>query len=777
MTQLPVPDSAFAGVVTELAADSTPARPKIQLPPAHAPNVVVVMLDDVGFGAPDTFGGPIPMPTLSRVASAGVRYNQFHTTALCSPSRAALLTGRNHHSAHMGAIGEIAYGFPGYDGIIPRSTATVAEVLRLSGYTTALFGKAHVTPMWETSPAGPFDRWPTGLGFDRFYGFLGAETSQWEPALIDQTTPIEPHLGNEAYHLTEDLATQSIAWIRQQRAAAPSKPFFIYFSPGAAHSPHHVGPEWIAKFKGRFDDGWDQLRIDTHARQLAMGAIPAGTTLTPRPEQLPSWEEYPDRYKPVATRLMEVYAGFLAHTDAQVGRLVDELELQGIWDNTLFIYISGDNGASAEGTLHGAWSSPSFQNGRPEDPEWLLAHIDDFGSAKCENHYNAAWAWALDSPFQWTKQVASHFGGTRNGVAISWPEGIKSRGELRTQFHHIIDVAPTILEAAGIASPDEVGGIEQRPLEGVAMNYTFDESMVASRHRTQYFEILGNRALYHDGWIASCFHGRVPWIRSQAMPFGDGAEHWELYRITDDFSQGHDVAGEFPEKLEELKALFDIEATKFDVYPLSDETVSRGLPHNRPSHLDGVQSLTLYPENVRMSELSAVNFKNTSFDIAAFVTVPLSGGAGVLICQGGSMAGWSFYLSENGIPSYHYNFFGHELTTIAAPNPIAPGNHILGVRFVYDGGGLGKGGEVHLFVNGAEVAVGRIEATVPFIFSMSGETMDVGIDSCSPAGPYPAQFPFTGRIEKINVELYPKLSADSHADFEAGLFRGALAQH
>ena len=383
----------------------------------------------------------------------------------------------------MGAIGEIAYGYPGYDGVIPRSTATIAEVLRLNGYSTSMFGKGHVTPLWETSPAGPFDRWPTGLGFDRFYGFLGAECSQWEPALYDQTTPIEPALGRDDYHLTEDLADQAIAWLRQQQAGAPDLPFFMYFSPGATHSPHHVWPEWIDRFTGQFDAGWDVLREQTHARQLEQGVIPSGTMLTPRPEQLPAWDDYDDRYKPVAARLMEVYAGFLAHTDAQVGRLVDELENLGVWQDTLFIYVSGDNGASAEGTLNGVWSAPSFQNGVPEDPEWLLEHIDDFGSKRCENHFNAAWAWALDAPFQWTKQVASHFGGTRNGIAISWPEGIAARGELRSQFHHVIDIVPTILTAAGIEEPDQVSGIAQKPVEGVPMNYSFDAPARAEHAR------------------------------------------------------------------------------------------------------------------------------------------------------------------------------------------------------------------------------------------------------------------------------------------------------
>jgi arylsulfatase A-like enzyme len=775
-TQLPTPDAPFAGVVEPLAADSTPARPEIRRPPAGAPNVVVVLLDDVGFGAPGTFGGPVPTPALDRVAAAGLRYNRFHTTAMCSPTRAALLTGRNHHSAHMGAISEIAYGFPGYDGVIPRSTATVAEVLRLNGYSTAMIGKAHVTPMWETSPAGPFDRWPTGLGFDHFYGFMGAESSQWEPGLYAQTTPIEPHVGRDDYHLTEDLADQAIGWMRQQRAAAPDLPFFLYFSPGATHSPHHVWPEWIEKFRGRFDEGWDRLREEIHARQIELGVIPPDTKLTPRPEQLPAWDDYDDRYKPVAARLMEVYAGFLAHTDAQVGRLLDALEDLGIWENTLFFYVTGDNGASAEGTLHGAWSAPSFQNGLPEDPEWLLAHIEDFGSDRCENHFNAAWAWALDSPLQWMKQVASHFGGTRNGLAISWPAGTATAGELRTQFHHVIDIAPTIYEAAGITEPTKVNGIEQKPVEGVPMGYSFDDPLAPSTHVTQYFEILGNRALYHDGWVACCFHGRVPWIRTQALPFGEEHETWELYRLDDDFSQAVDLAVEYPEKLAELQALFDVEARRYDVYPLSDETVGRGLPHNRPSHLDGVRHFVLYPENVRLSELATVNVKNTSFDMTARLVVPAGGAQGVVICQGGVMAGWSLYLDSDGRPTYLYNYYGHELTAIAGADPLPAGAVALGVVFDYDGGGLGKGGGVRLTVDGTDVAAGRIERTVPFVFSMSGETLDVGIDTCSPVGPYPHHFAFTGTIDRVEIELRSDLAEPDRRNFEDGQLRGAISQ-
>jgi arylsulfatase A-like enzyme len=763
---------SFTGKIGTTASESQPDKPTIVHPPQGAPNVVVVLLDDVGFGTSSTFGGPIPMPTLNALAQQGLRYNQFHTTALCSPTRAALLTGRNHHSAHMGAISEIATGFPGYDSIIPKSAASIGEVLRQNGYNTAWFGKGHVTPMWEVSPAGPFDRWPTGLGFERFYGFIGGETSQWEPALYDQTTPVAPYHDKENYHLTEDLVDQCIGWMRNQKTSAPDKPFFIYFAPGAGHSPHHVAKEWIEKFKGQFDQGWDKMRDETYQRQLKLGVIPPDTKLTPRPDQIPAWDEYPDRYKPFAARLMEVYAGFMAHTDAQIGRIVESIQELDAWENTLFLYIVGDNGASAEGTIHGAWSCPAYQNGQPEDPEWLLAHMDDFGSARCENHYNVGWAWGLDAPFQWMKQVASHFGGTRNGMVISWPKRIKDAGGLRTQFHHIIDIAPTVLEAVGIAAPDEVNGIKQKPIEGVSMLYSFANKDAPSTHTTQYFEILGNRAIYHDGWIASCFHGRLPWIRTQNVPFGPD-EKWELYNIIKDYSQSEDLAGKHPEKLKELQALFDQEARKYNVYPLDDNTTQRSLPHNRPSLIEGRTKFTYYRDNVRMPELAIVNLKNTSFDLTAELVIPSGGAEGVVVCQGGNMAGWSLYVRD-GKPIYFYNCLGHDMFTVEADTPLPTGDVTLKLGFDYDGGGLGKGGTGRLIVNGKTVAEGRVEKTVPFIFSMSGETFDVGEDTGSPVGPYEHGFPFTGTIKKVEIELRSMPDAAAQHAMHEGQVDAAL---
>jgi arylsulfatase len=627
--------------------------------------------------------------------------------------------------------------------------------------------------MWETSPAGPFDRWPTGLGFERFYGFLGGEASQFEPALFDQTTPVEAHVGKENYHLTEDLADQCIKWLRTQKTSAPDKPFFAYFPAGACHSPLQAPPEWIEKFRGQFDQGWDKLREETYARQIKSGVIPAGTQLTPRPEAIPSWDEYPDRYKPVASRLMEVWAAFLAHADAQIGRMVDAIQDLGVWDNTLFFYIVGDNGASGEGTLHGDWSCPAYQNGVPEDPEWLLAHIDDFGTARCENHFNVGWAWALDAPFQWMKQIASHFGGTRNGMVVSWPEKIHDRGGLRSQFHHVIDIMPTILEAAHLPQPGVVNGTPQKPIEGVSMVYSFDNAQSPSTHHTQYFEVLGNRGIYHEGWIASCFHGRVPWVRSQTMPFDGPNEKWELYNIAVDFSQSQDLAAAYPQKLGDLRALFDKECRKYNVYPLDDNTTMRALPENRPSLVAGKTRFTYYRDNVRMPELAVVNMKNTSFELTAELEIPSAGAEGVIVCQGGNMAGWSLYV-EQGKPVYHYNWMGHEHYRVAGNEPLPAGNVLVKLVFDYDGGGLGKGGNARLTVNGGPAAAGRIEKTVPFVFSMSGETMDVGEDTGAPVGPYPPGSPFTGVIRKIQIEVKPALDAKAKQDTAEGEFAGAL---
>jgi len=765
----------FAGKIERLFEDATPQRLKLSQPAQGKPNVVIVMLDDVGFGSVETFGGPIPAPGVDRIAAEGLKFNQFHTTALCSPTRAALLTGRNHHSVHMGGITEIANSFPAYDSAIPKESATLAEILKQNGYSTGCFGKWHLTPSWEQNPAGPFDRWPTGQGFERFYGILGAEASHWEPPVYDQTTPIEPHLNQPGYHLTEDLADQAIHWIQQQKAAAPDRPFFCYFAPAAVHAPHHVDESWVTPFKGQFDGGWDALRQAIFDKQLAAGVIPPGTRLTDRPEEVPSWSEYPDRYKPVASRLMEVFAGFLAHTDAQVDRVFQTLVDLGEFDNTLVIYLTGDNGASAEGTIHGAWSAPSFQNGVHEDPEWLLEHMADFGTDRCENHFNVGWAWALDAPFQWMKQVASHFGGTRNALAVSWPKGMgAAAGELRDQFHHVIDLMPTVLDVVGIEAPAVVNGVDQMPIHGTSMRYCFTEPAAESRRQTQYFEILGNRAIYHDGWIASCFHGRLPWIRFAGFKFDGPEEVWELYNIAEDFSQSNDLADVYPDRLAALKALFDSEAEAMDVYPLRDASARRGGEYAVPHSLEGHDRIVYNRHHVRMPEHSVLNLKNVSHQISAKVVLDDLCSQGVIACQGGNMAGWSLYLDQAGCPTYLYNWFGHELTFVASTTPLDAGAYEIILTYHHDGG-FGAGGEAVLSVNGVSVASNRIPRTVPVIYSMSGETFDVGRDTGSPVGPYPHNFVFTGTIESVTLERLSQASEATKKAERKGQFQASLS--
>ena len=774
MTKLPNATPEFSGSISKTISQSTPRKLTAPQAPKGAPNVLLIMLDDVGFGSFGNFGGPVDTPGLNKIAKNGLRYNQFHTTALCSPTRAALLTGRNHHTVHMGGITEIANSFPGYDSAIPPESATIAQVLRMSGYSTACFGKWHLTPSWEQSPAGPFDRWPTGMGFDRFYGIMGAESSQYEPPVYDQTTPIAPHIGKPDYHLTEDLADQTISWMQRQKASSPDKPFFCYFSTPAVHAPHHVPREWIEKYKGKFDSGWDSLRNEIYERQLKLGVIPQGTALTKRPEQIPAWDDYPERYRPVAQRLMETFAGFLAHTDAQIARVINALDDLNIAENTLVVYITGDNGASAEGTIHGAWSAPSFQNGVPEDPEWLLDHIDDFGTARCENHFNVGWAWALDSPFQWMKQVASHFGGTRNAIAISWPKKIKAAGELRTQFHHVIDIAPTIYEVAGIQAPEFVNGIKQMPIHGTSMTYSFESASSPSTHKTQYFEILGNRAMYHEGWIASCFHGRLPWIRLQGFEFDGPQEVWELYNVAEDFSQAVDLAKSEPKKLKELQELFERHAKEFGIYPLRDPGSPRNGDFAVPHSLDGFNKIKYTSAHTRMPESSVINLKNCSYRINAEIKITNKSDSGVIACQGGNMAGWSLYLDEHTKPVFHYNLFGHEHFSFKSETPLKLGHQSIEVLFAYDGG-FGAGGTVSLSVNGSEVSRGQITKTVPLVFSMSGETFDVGVDTGSPVGPYRHNFECTAQIESVTLERLDEPPKEILEKMREGEFRASLS--
>jgi len=765
---LPKATPPFTGRVDRLLENAEPRRLQARQAPGKAPNILLVMLDDVGFGSFSSFGGPVDAPGFQSVADRGLLYNQFHTTALCSPTRATLLTGRQHHSVHMGGITEIANSFPGYDSQIPLEAASVAQILQMSGYGTSCFGKWHLTPSWEQGPAGPYDRWPTGMGFDRFYGIIGAEASHWEPAAYDQTTPISPHINRPGYHLTEDLADQAINWMERHRVSAPDRPWFCYFSTPAVHAPHHAPSDWIEKYQGKFDAGWDNLRQEIFARQVQLGVIPENTNLTVRPDEIPAWNEYPERYRPVATRLMECFAGFLAHTDHHIGRVIDAARAQE--RETLVIYLSGDNGASAEGTIHGAWSAPSFQNGVHEDPEWLLEHIDDFGTAKCENHFNVGWAWALDAPFQWMKQVASHFGGTRNGLAIEWPGQIDDKGGLRSQFHHAVDIAPTILEAAGITAPDTVNGITQEPFHGIPMGYSYADDG-PSKRTTQYFEILGNRAIYNDGWIASCFHGRVPWIRMQGFEFDGPQEQWELYDVKNDFSQSIDLADKHPDLLKQLIDLFDSEAKKFGVYPLRDAGSRRGGELGVPHALDGLRTMTYTTAHVRMPESVVVRLKNCSWRITGDIeTTNIA--RGVIACQGGNMSGWSMWL-DDGTPNFTYNCFGHEITTLAGA-PLAPGAHRIEAIFDYDGG-FGMGGELVLMVDDRAVARNRLDQTVPIGFSMSGETFDVGTDAGSPVGPYPHDYQCTATIKGVTLTRLSEPGAAVQAAELEGLLRAGFS--
>ena len=592
---LPAPEPKFRGVIGRKASESKPDFPEAVKAPGGAPNVLLIMTDDTGFGASSTFGGPIPTPTFERLADNGLRYNEFHTTALCSPTRAALLTGRNHHSVGMGNITEFATGYPGYTSIIPKSAGTIGNILVDNGYNTAWFGKHHLVPEWMQGPGGPFDQWAGGLGFEYFYGFLGGETDQWHPALFENTTPVLPPSGDPSYILIHDLADRAINWVRTQHAAAPDKPFFLYFAPGNGHAPHHAPKDWISKFKGQFDLGWDKVREETLARQNRLGVVPPGTLLTPRPKEIPAWDSLNDDQKKVYARMMEVYAAATAQCDYEIGRVMDSLQESGQLDNTLVIYLEGDNGASPEGTMQGTTNEVTGQVA-PESLEFLVSMIDQLGSDRTRNHYPIGWAHAMDAPFQWTKQVASHFGGTRNGLVISWPKRIKVGGEIRSQFHHVIDIVPTVLEAAGIQPPLRLNGTPQKPLEGVSMVYTFNDGKTPTRHTIQYFEMTANRALYHDGWIASTTPARLPWETIGRAPDPDDYQ-WELYNLADDFSQAKNVAKENPEKLRDLQSLFSIEAAKYNVLPLDSSFADRMVPSTRPNLLRGQDRLHILPRH------------------------------------------------------------------------------------------------------------------------------------------------------------------------------------
>jgi len=751
-TVLPIPEPVYPRI-TELDARKAKAPPRFEVKaPQGAPNVVIVLIDDMGFGAPSTFGGGISMPTLDRLAEGGLRYNHFHTTALCSPTRMALLTGRNHHTTNTGAIEELATAFPGNTGIRPESVAPLAEMLRLNGYSTAAFGKYHETPPWEASVSGPYDRWPTRSGFDKFYGFIGGETNQWAPLLYDGVTRVElPH--DPSYHFTVDMANQAIAWIRFQQAMTPDKPFFVYFAPGATHAPHHVPKEWADKYKSKFDAGWDKYREETLARQIRLGLVPPGTKLAPKPAAIKDWDALTADEKRLFIRQMEVFAGFGEQTDHEIGQLVKAIEDLGVMDNTLFIYIAGDNGSSAEGGMVGLFNEATYFNAVPETVQEQLKHLDEWGGPTTYPHMAAGWAVATDTPFTWTKQVASSFGGTRNGMVIHWPKSIKAKGETRTQFSHVTDIAPTVMEAVGLPFPKSVNGTEQTPFEGASLVYSFADAKAKTRHPTQYFEILGNRAIYHDGWLAGTVH-RAPWEYTPRRPLAEDV--WELYDTRNDFSLANDLAAKNPEKLKELQDLFMTEGAKYHVLPIDDRTMERFDPKQagRPDLMGARTSLAVYEGMTGMMENAFINIKNRSNTVTAEVEVPTGGAEGVILCQGGRFGGWSLYL-KNGKPAYTYNWVGLQRYTVASPQALPAGKATIRYEFAYDGGKPGSGGTGVLFVNGQKMAEARIEHTNATMFS-SDDAADVGIDEGTPviedyqAG---AKSRFTGKILKVTVEV------------------------
>ncbi len=750
-TVLPIPEPSIPPI-TELDVRNAKAPPRFEVKaPSGAPNVLIVLIDDMGFGQSSAFGGPIHMPTVERLARRGLRYNQFHTTALCSPTRAALLSGRNHHMCNMGSITETATAFPGQTGQRPNSVAPLAEMLRLNGYATAAFGKSHETAAWEVSVAGPTTRWPTRSGFDKFYGFIGGEANQWAPTLYEGLNPIAtPKDPN--YHFMTDMTDQAIRWTMGMKALKPDMPFFVYFAPGATHAPHHVPKDWIARYKGKFDQGWDKLREETLARQKTLGVVPANTTLAPKPAAIKDWDKLSADEQKLFAHQMEVFAGYGEFADHEVGRLVRSIEDMGQMDNTLVFYLVGDNGASAEGGMNGLFNEATYFNGVQESIADILKRYDDLGGPLSYGHYAAGWAVAGDTPFTWTKQVAANYGGTRNGMVIHWPSRIKARGEVRSQWHHVIDIAPTILEAAGLPEPKAVNGTLQTPIEGVSLAYTFDDATAKDRHRTQYFEIFGNRAFYQDGWLAGTVH-RAAWEPRPRAALKDDV--WELYDTRTDFSLVNDLAAEEPAKLREMQALFMKEAARYHVLPIDDRTLERLNAElvGRPDLMAGRKSLTVYQGMTGMTENVFINVKNRSHTITALVEVPDSGGNGVILCQAGRFGGWSLYFS-GGKPTYTYNWLGLERYTVAAAETVAPGKATIRFEFVSDGGAPGSGGMGTILVSGKKVAEGKIDRTQGYIFS-ADEGADVGVDEGTPVTEeYPrGESKFTGKIERVTVEV------------------------
>jgi arylsulfatase len=711
--------------------------------PEGAPNVVVVLIDDMGFGASSAFGGPINMPNLEKIAANGLKYNRFHTTALCSPTRVALLTGYNHHSNNAGSIMETGTAFPGNTGVRPQSITPLAEVLRQNGFSTAAFGKYHETPPWEISAAGPYDRWPTHSGFEKFYGFIGGETNQYAPLVYDGTAQVElPE--DPKYHFTTDMTNQAISWMKFQKALSPNKPFFMYYAPGATHAPHHVPAEWRDKYKGKFDQGWDKVREETLERQKKLGVVPPNTRLGPKPKDIKDWDTLSADEKKLFTRQMETYAGFSEHTDNEIGRLYSAVEEVGQADNTLFIYIVGDNGASAEGQMNGAYNEMSFFNGAPESTADMLKHYDEWGSASTYPHFPAGWAVAMDSPFSYTKQIASDFGGTRNGMVIHWPKGIKARGEVRSQFSHVIDIGPTVYEACKVPAPKKVNGIDQDPLEGTSLVYSFDNAGARETHTAQYFEMFGNRAIYSDGWYARTIH-RPAWQMKPSTSLVNDV--WELYNSNEDFSLSTNLASSNADKLKEMQALFMSVAEKYHVLPIDDRVLERTNADlvGRPTVMEGRNSITYGPGMKGMGTDIFIATPGKSYTMTADVDVQ-SGANGVIVCQGGRFGGFSFFLNS-GKPTFVYNYLGLEKYTVASSQALSPGKHTIIYEFKSDGG-LGKGGIGTITIDGNKVGEGRIEKTQPGIFSVD-DLADVGTDDGTPVTEYTGSKKFQGTLYKV----------------------------
>ena len=776
---LPPPPPKFGGVINMNATDSKPYWPAQVVPPKGAPNVLLIMTDDQGYGVSGTFGGVIPTPAMDRIAKMGLRYTQFHSTALCSPTRAALITGRNHHSVGYGVIGEMSTGYPGYDSVIGPESATIGEILKENGYATSWFGKNHNTPTYQYSTAGPFDQWPLGMGFEYFYGFMGGESDQWTPYLFRNTTQVFPWVGKPGYNLTTDMADDAIKYMNELNAAAPEKPFFLYYVPGGTHSPHQPTKEWIEKFKGKFDMGWNQLREQIFANQKRLGVIPASTQLTPWPDVLPKWDTLPAENKKLIAHEAEVFAAYAAYTDHEIGRVIQAVEDMGKLDNTLIIYISGDNGTSAEGTLVGTPNQMTAYNGILDIPiAEQMKFYDVWGSEATYPHMSVAWSWAFDTPFKWTKQVASFFGGTRQGMVIAWPGHIKDAGGIRTQFHHMIDIVPTILEAAGIQAPLMVNGVTQKPIEGVSMAYTFDKANAnaPSTRTTQYFEMFGNRAIYHDGWIAATPPPAPPWLLGTAkLPDVVNGYKWELYNLNEDYSEYNDLSAKNPDKLRDLQELFLIEATKYNVFPLDNSILPR-IVTPRPSATAGRTLFTYTGQLAGVPVSDAPSILNKSYTITADVEVPQGGGEGMLATLGGRFGGYGLYVLK-GKPVFTYNLVDLERFRWEGQDALAPGKHSIVFDFKYDGPGFGKGGSGVLSIDGKEVATKTVPHTIPFLMSID-ETFDVGIDTRTPVddNDYQVPFAFNGTINKLTINLKPApMTAEEQKQWDEAARRVNLA--